>query len=139
MFRTRFKKAIVAEFVDPSRPQKKQKLIILCDGMPSIPRKQRLVEFLAAKGFWVIYSRYRGAWESGGEFLERAPHEDILDILDHYPLNLGRLPSVSVCTWHRIRSLPLAEVSAERRQFFYLWIYGSYEWWRIVRLWTGAI
>ena len=32
--------------------------------MPSIPRKQPLSEFLAAKGFWVIYPRYRGAWES---------------------------------------------------------------------------
>src|SRR5215472_977306 len=70
MFRTRFKQDIIAEFVDPSRPQKKQKLIILCDGMPSMPSKQPLAEFLAAKGFWVIYPRYHGAWESGGEFLE---------------------------------------------------------------------
>jgi pimeloyl-ACP methyl ester carboxylesterase len=88
MFRTRFKREIIAEFVDPSRPQKKQKLIILCDGMPSIPRKQPLAEFLAAKGYWVIYPRYRGAWESGGEFLERSPHEDILDILDELPTEL---------------------------------------------------
>src|SRR5215467_9096254 len=72
MFRTRFKQDIVAEFVDPSRPQKKQKLIILCDGMPSMPNKQPLAEFLAANGFWVIYPRYHGAWESGGEFLESA-------------------------------------------------------------------
>ncbi len=57
-------------------------MIILCDGMPSIPRKQSLSEFLAAKVFWVIYPRYRGAWESDGEFLERSPHEDILDIID---------------------------------------------------------
>src|SRR5215467_6761163 len=88
MFRTRFKQDIVAEFVDPSRPQKKQKLIILCDGMPSMPSKQPLAEFLAAKGFWVIYPRYHGAWESGGEFLERSPHEDILDILDELPTEL---------------------------------------------------
>jgi pimeloyl-ACP methyl ester carboxylesterase len=91
MFRTRFKKEIIAEFVDPSRPQKKQKLIILCDGMPSIPRKQPLAEFLAAKGYWVIYPRYRGAWESGGEFLERSPHEDILDILDQLPTELEEI------------------------------------------------
>jgi pimeloyl-ACP methyl ester carboxylesterase len=91
MFRTRFKNEIVAEFLPPSRPRKKQKLIILCDGMPSIPRKQPLSEFLAAKGFWVIYPRYRGAWESGGEFLSRSPHEDILDVLDELPKELEEI------------------------------------------------
>jgi pimeloyl-ACP methyl ester carboxylesterase len=91
MFRTRFKNEIVAEFLPPSRPRKKQKLIILCDGMPSIPRKQPLSEFLAAKGFWVIYPRYRGAWESGGEFLAKSPHEDILDVLDELPKGLEEI------------------------------------------------
>jgi pimeloyl-ACP methyl ester carboxylesterase len=85
MFRTRFKEQIVAEFLPSSRERKTQKLIILRDGMPSIPRKQSLSEFLAAKGFWVIYPRYRGAWESGGAFLERSPHEDILDIVGELP------------------------------------------------------
>jgi len=91
MFRTRFKNEIVAEFLPPSRTQKKQRLIILCDGMPSIPRKQPLAEFLAAKGFWVIYPRYRGAWESGGEFLESSPHKDIVDILDELPSDLEEI------------------------------------------------
>jgi len=50
-FRTRFKKEIVAEFLPPARSRKKQKVIILCDGMPGIPRKQQLMEFLAAKGY----------------------------------------------------------------------------------------
>jgi acetyl esterase/lipase len=85
MFRTRFKKDIVSEFLPPSLPSKKQKLIILCDGMPSIPRKQPLAEFIARKGFWVLYPRYRGSWESEGEFLARSPHEDILDILAELP------------------------------------------------------
>src|SRR5260370_2700696 len=91
MFRTRFKSEIVAEFLPPSRPRKKQKLIILCDGMPSIPRKQPLSEFLAAKVFWVIYPRYRGAWESGGEFLAKSPLEDILDVLDELPKELEEI------------------------------------------------
>lgn len=91
MFRTRFKNEIVAEFLPPSRPRKKQNLILLCDGMPSIPRKQSLSEFLAAKGFWVIYPRYRGAWESGGEFLAKSPHEDILDVLDELPKELEEI------------------------------------------------
>lgn len=91
MFRTRFNKEIVAEFLPPSRTVKKQKLILLCDGMPSIPRKQSLAEFLAAKGFWVIYPRYRGAWESGGEFLAKSPHQDIADILDELPKELEEI------------------------------------------------
>src|SRR5580704_9310690 len=85
MFRTRFKDQIVAEFLPPLRARKTQELIILCDGMPSIPRKQPLSEFLAAKGFWVIYPRYRGAWESSGQFLAKSPHQDILDIIDDLP------------------------------------------------------
>jgi pimeloyl-ACP methyl ester carboxylesterase len=59
--------------------------------MPSIPRKQPLAEFLAAKGFWVIYPRYRGAWESSGEFLAKSPHEDMLDILDESPKELEEI------------------------------------------------
>lgn len=81
MFRTRFANDIVAEFLPPSRPRKRQRVIILCDGMPGMPRKQPLSEWLAAKGYWVFYPRYRGAWESGGEFLARSPHEDILDLI----------------------------------------------------------
>ena len=59
--------------------------------MPSIPRKQPLAEFLAQKGFWVIYPRYRGSWESGGEFLAKSPHEDILDILGELPTELEEI------------------------------------------------
>jgi len=81
MFRTRFKHDIVTEFLPPARSRKIQKAIVLCDGMPSIPRKQPLAEFLSAKGYWVFYPRYRGAWESGGDFLERSPHLDILDVI----------------------------------------------------------
>jgi pimeloyl-ACP methyl ester carboxylesterase len=81
MFRTRFARDIVAEFLPPARTGKRQRAIILCDGMPSIPRKQPLAEFLSRKGYWVFYPRYRGAWESGGVFLERSPHLDILDVI----------------------------------------------------------
>jgi len=91
MFRTRFNKEIVAEFQPPKGSGKHQKLIILCDGMPSIPRKQPLSEFLAAKGFWVIYPRYRGAWESGGEFLGKSPDKDILEIIDDLPREIEEI------------------------------------------------
>jgi len=90
-FRTRFKKEIVAEFLPLARPRKRQKVIILCDGMPGIPRKQALMEFLAAKGYWVFYPRYRGAWESGGKFLEKSPDRDILDVIDELPNGVREL------------------------------------------------
>jgi pimeloyl-ACP methyl ester carboxylesterase len=91
MFRARFRQEIVAEFLPPARTRKTQRVIILCDGMPSIPRKQALVEFLAGKGYWVFYPRYRGAWESGGQFLERSPHQDILDVLTELPKGFREL------------------------------------------------
>ena len=59
--------------------------------MPSIPRKQSLSEFLAVEGFWVIYPRYRGAWESDGEFLAKSPHEDIIDVMDELPKELEEI------------------------------------------------
>lgn len=91
MFRTRFKKEIVAEFLPPVRRGKKEKLIILCDGMPSVPRKQSLMQFLSQKGYWVIYPRWRGAWESDGRFLEKSPEQDLRDILDELPRGLAEI------------------------------------------------
>ena len=35
-----------------------------------------------------MHPRYRGAWESDGEFLRRSPHEDILDVVDELPNGL---------------------------------------------------
>lgn len=97
MFRARFAGEIVAEFLPPvgaagrpssragkrpaARTKRSDRVIVLCDGMPGLPRKQPLAEFLAAKGYWVFYPRYRGAWESGGKFLERSPERDILEVV----------------------------------------------------------
>ena len=50
-----------------------------------MPRKQPLSEFLAQKGYWVFYPRWRGAWESGGQFLQRSPERDLSDIIDELP------------------------------------------------------
>ena len=91
MFRTRFKKDIVAEFLPPAREGKKQRVILLCDGMPSVPRKQPLAEFLSQKGYWVFYPRWRGAWESGGQFLQKAPQQDLADIIDELPRGVREL------------------------------------------------
>ena len=40
---------------------------------------------MLGKGYWVFYPRYRGAWESGGQFLEKSPHLDIKDVIDELP------------------------------------------------------
>ncbi len=81
--RTRFARDIVAEFMVPARPSKK--VIILCDGMPTVPSKRALMAFFAAKGYWVFHPRYRGSWESGGSFLKKSPHLDILDVINALP------------------------------------------------------
>jgi pimeloyl-ACP methyl ester carboxylesterase len=91
MFRTRFKKQIVAEFLPPSSGRKRHRVILLCDGMPSIPRKQPLAEFLSKQGYWVFYPRWRGAWESDGQFLEKSPEQDLSDIIDELPRGIREL------------------------------------------------
>jgi pimeloyl-ACP methyl ester carboxylesterase len=85
VFRTRFKKEIVAEFLPPARRRRRQRVIILCDGMPSVPGKQALAAFLSDQGYWVFHPRWRGSWESGGRFLARSPHLDILDVIGELP------------------------------------------------------
>jgi len=91
MLRTRFKKDIVAEFMPPLRKGRPGRVIILLDGMPAMPSKQTLAEFLALKGFWVIHPRLRGTWESGGRFLKIPPEKDLVDILDELPRGLREI------------------------------------------------
>jgi len=84
LLRTRFKEEIVAEFL-PAKDFASRKVIILCDGMPGVPGKKKLIEFLAKKNYWVFHPRYRGAWESGGEMLAEEPTKDIFDVIDELP------------------------------------------------------
>lgn len=91
--RTIFNKEILAEFFPPHDQWKKvgvdkklvdpqAKVIILAMGMPTMPDKYSALEYWCKKGYWVFLPRYRGTWESGGAFLEKSPHEDILDVID---------------------------------------------------------
>lgn len=80
--RTRFAEEILTEFLPPAKPQKKQKAIILCTGMPTSPSKNSLLRFWSNKGYWVFLPRYRGTWESDGIFLKESPHIDILDVIN---------------------------------------------------------
>ena len=56
---------------------KPTKAMILCDGLPVVPRRKETMEFLANQGFLVLYPRYRGTWESDGKFLKRPIIEEI--------------------------------------------------------------
>ncbi|MFH0890865.1 MAG: alpha/beta fold hydrolase [Candidatus Liptonbacteria bacterium] len=80
-YRTRFKKEIVAEFLPPARFGRKQRVIILCDGVPGVPNRRDLMQYISRQGYWVFHPRYRGAWESGGQFMSRSPHLDVLDVI----------------------------------------------------------
>ncbi|MCB9799103.1 prolyl oligopeptidase family serine peptidase [Candidatus Nomurabacteria bacterium] len=78
--RVRFQKDVLAEVYEPSRHN--GKAVVIAGGMPSLPGSATLARFLRKKGYLVFVPRYRGSWESGGSFLGRSPHEDILDVVD---------------------------------------------------------
>lgn len=83
ILRTKFKGEIISEFLPPLKPS--SRVIVLCYGMPGMPKLREVMEFLSKKNYWVFLPRYRGSWESGGEFLKNSPHEDILDVMDELP------------------------------------------------------
>lgn len=85
MFRTRFARDIVAEFLPPARRVRKQRVVLIATGMPSLPNKQPTVEFLSQQGFWAFFPRWRGSWESDGEFLKISPERDLLAVVDQLP------------------------------------------------------
>lgn len=89
--RTRFAKDIVCEFLPPTRPTKKQRVIIFADGMPSVPSKKLVLEFFSKNGFWVFHPRYRGTWESDGKLFAKSPHQDLLDIINQLPRGFKNL------------------------------------------------
>ncbi len=94
-FRTRLQEDIVSEFL-PSQKKGSRDVIIFCDGMPGLPGNIRLMEYWSRKGYWTFYPRYRGTWESDGEFLKDSPDKDILDVID-------ALPNGFVSVWDGVR------------------------------------
>lgn len=73
-------KGIISEFCFKSENNITTALI-LCDGLPNAPKNKELLETLAEKGYLVFYPRYRGTWESEGEFLKENPVLDIYEIV----------------------------------------------------------
>jgi pimeloyl-ACP methyl ester carboxylesterase len=86
MFRARFARDIVTEFLPPLHKVRRQRVVLVATGMPSLPNKQPILEFLSRKGFWAFFPRWRGSWESGGEFLKISPEQDLFDVIDQLPL-----------------------------------------------------
>ena len=78
-FRTRFAKDIVAEVLLPLRQTGRGAIMAI--SAPSAPYKKETLKFLAGHGYVVIFPRYRGTWESEGNFLEKSPAQDIRDVI----------------------------------------------------------
>ncbi|MCX6813496.1 MAG: hypothetical protein NTV77_03425 [Candidatus Azambacteria bacterium] len=76
---------IFIEYLLPDGDQ--NKTIILCDGLPGIPYQRELMNEFMARGYAIFFPRYKGTWESGGNFLEVSPAEDINEICN--ALSLG--------------------------------------------------
>lgn len=83
---TRLSKNIITDFLPPKnlhKNNKSNKVIIFLDGMPSLPGgKKRIAKFFSNKNYWFFNFRYRGSWESGGEFLKHEPTQDVLDVIN---------------------------------------------------------
>lgn len=74
---------VLVEFLPPRRPS--NRVVIILDGLPTQPSKAPLVKWFAKKGFWAFHLRYRGTWESGGQFLDHEPAQDVFDVIDALP------------------------------------------------------
>lgn len=81
-------KEIIFEFTIPTREQKG--IVLLLNGLPSVPKLNNLLEFLAHEGYIALFPRYRGTWESSGTFLEKSPVGDVEEISE-YLLSKKRL------------------------------------------------
>lgn len=77
--RVSFADGIIAEVLLPDRQT--GKISILAGGLPSSPVKNDTLQFFSEHGYVAIFFRYRGSWESRGNFLEKSPASDIHDII----------------------------------------------------------
>lgn len=78
--RARIAGEIVTEFLPPRK--KSNKVIIFCDGAPGMPGNPKTMQHMSRHGYWSFFPRYRGTWESGGQWLKQSLYEDIKDVID---------------------------------------------------------
>lgn len=58
-------------------PENYSLAIIVLDGLPRTPELSSFLNLLCSWGYAAFYPRLKGTWESGGEFLDHNPAEDI--------------------------------------------------------------
>lgn len=87
LVRTRLAKEIICEVAFPERQQ--GKVAILCGGAPGYPPGKKVLSFLASKGYVAFGLRYRGTWESEGNFLKYSPAKDVKDAITYLIKNKG--------------------------------------------------
>ncbi len=56
--------------------------LLVCPGLPGIPKEQPLLKRLVQDGFNVLYPRYAGTFESDGSFLQQSPVDDLMGMLE---------------------------------------------------------
>jgi len=68
---------MVLEYMNPTA----SRAIIILDGIPSVPRGERLMNIFASQGYCSFFPRYAGTWESEGEFLAKNPVIEIESLI----------------------------------------------------------
>jgi len=77
-----FKSHCKGIFFDIAIPEEtNSEMIILLPGLPEYPLPKELMFKLAARGYHVVAPRYRGTFESKGNFLAKSPAYDILNLI----------------------------------------------------------
>lgn len=74
-------RGIIAELAFNPKHKKHKGFVIVCPGMPSIPKAEKSLQLWVKKGYIALLFRYRGTWESTGKFLENSPVDDVKEIL----------------------------------------------------------
>jgi len=59
-----------------------RKAILLIEGLPAVPQRVEFMNRLREKGYSVFYPRFRGTWESQGNFLKENPAKDVLEVIN---------------------------------------------------------
>ena len=87
---------MVVEYINPVSSVSPKAIIIL-DGIPSIPRGEKLMNIFASQGYCCFFPRYTGTWESGGEFLAKNPVNEIENFIKRIirGINLGNSHFIS--------------------------------------------